>query len=112
MIKLIQFARSGSAGALAVALALTVTGPAFAGEITGNGDPIEIQARSVCAFSGLNDNVPDPRDPGGLVQNYGQLVGQFGLINPQNLDPNAPFYQPIPGWACNPNIGHDLHSGE
>jgi len=83
--------------------------PTLAGEVTGNGDPIDINARSECAFSGLNDNVPDPRDPGGLTQSYGTLVGQFGLINPQNLDPNAPFFQPIPGWACNPNRGRDLH---
>lgn len=93
-------------GALAVAAFGT---PSLAGEVTGNGDPIDIHARSDCAFSGLNDNVPDPRDPGGRTQNYGTLVGQFDLINPQNLDPNAPFFQPIPGWACNPNRGHDLH---
>ena len=83
--------------------------PTQAGEVTGTGEAIEINARSECAFSGLNDNIPDPRDPGGRTQNYGTLVGQFGLINPQNLDPNAPFFQPIPGYACNPNRGRDLH---
>lgn len=93
-------------GALAAALFAT---PTLAGEVTGNGKPIEINARSECAFSGLNDNVPDPRDPGGRTQSYGTLVGQFGLIDPQDLDPNAPFFQPIPGYACNPNRGRDLH---
>lgn len=98
-------------GVVALAGAL-VLGPAptFAGEVTGNGDPIDIHARSECAFSGQNDNVPDPRDPGGRTQSYGTLVGQFGLINPQNLDPNAEFFQPIPGFACNPNRWHDLHA--
>jgi len=95
--------------ALAGALAIGST-PAIAGEITGNGTEIEINARSECAFSGYNDNDGDPRDPGGRTQSYGTLVGQFGLINPQNLDPNAPFFQPIPGFACNPNRWTDLHA--
>lgn len=96
---------------LIVAAALAaVAYPAQAGEITGSGNPIEINARSECAFSGLNDNDGDPRDPGGHTQSYGTLVGQFGLINPNELDPNAdaPFV-PIPGFACNPNRGNDLH---
>ncbi len=93
------------AGAFAVGSA-----PALAGEVTGSGDPIDIQARSECAFSGLNDNDGDPRDPGGHTQSYGTLVGQFGFIDPQNLDPNAEFFQPIPGFACNPNRGRDLHA--
>src|SRR5687768_10917201 len=84
--------------------------PAQAGEITGNGNFIDINARSECAFSGLNDNVPDPRDPGGRTQSYGTNVGQFDLIDPADFDPNAPFFQPLPGWACNPNRGRDLHA--
>lgn len=95
-------------------LALTAaigSGPATAGEVTGTGSWIEINGRSECAYSGLNDNTPDPRDPGGHTQNYGTLVGQFGWIDPQNLDPNAPYFQPIPGYACNPNRGRDLHTG-
>ncbi len=94
---------------LGILSAAMIAMPAQAGEVTGNGKAIEINARSDCAFSGLNDNFPDPRDPGGRTQNYGTLVGQFDLIDPQNLDPNAPFFQPIPGYACNPNRGRDLH---
>jgi hypothetical protein len=88
--------------------------PAQAGEVTGSGKAIEINARSECAFSGLNDNVPDPRDPGGRTQSYGTLVGQFGLINPNEQDPNASFppFHPIPGFACNPNRWTDLHADE
>lgn len=92
-------------GVLAVALSAS---PALAGEVTGTGDPIDINGRSECAFSGLNDNFPDPRDPGGRTQNYGTLVGQFDLLDPKNFDPNATFFQPIPGYACNPNRGRDL----
>lgn len=86
--------------------------PAQGGEITGSGKWIDINARSECAFSGLNDNIPDPRDPGANTQNYGTLVS-LGIVNPQNLDPNAeaPFV-PIPGFACNPNRGRDLNAEE
>ena len=83
--------------------------PLQAGEITGNGKPIDINGRSECAFSGLNDHDGDPRDPGAHTQNYGTLV-MLDIVNPQYLDPNsdAPFV-PIPGFACNPNRGNDLH---
>lgn len=91
------------------AAALAAAGPAVAGEVTGNGEPIDINGRSECAYSGLNDHEPDPRDPGAHTQNYGTLVA-LGIVNPQFLDPNAeaPFV-PIPGFACNPNRGNDLH---
>jgi hypothetical protein len=88
---------------------------AQAGEITGNGKDIEINARSECAFSGQNDTPGGDLahgDPGGRVQSYGYLVGYWDRINPQNFDPNAPFFQPIPGYACNPNRHIDLHAGD
>jgi hypothetical protein len=94
--------------ALACAGAL-LTAPAYAGEITGNGKDIEINGRSECAFSGYNDNDGDPRDPGWISQSYGQNV-RLTPLDPSTLDPNAdvPFV-PIPGFACNPNRGRDLH---
>ncbi len=93
-------------------LAAGLAGLAFplqAGEVTGNGKPIDINGRSECAFSGLNDLDGDPRDPGAHTQNYGTLVS-LDIIDPQLLDPtaDAPFV-PIPGFACNPNRGRDLH---
>lgn len=94
---------------LALALAATAV-PVQAGEVTGSGEWIEVNSRSECAFSGLNDNIPDPRDPGGRTQSYGTLVGQFDLLDPADFDPNAPFFQPLPGFACNPNRGRDLHA--
>lgn len=91
------------------AAAVLLASPAAAGEITGNGKPIEINARSECAYSGLNDLDGDPRDPGYHTQSFGTVVGQAGWIDPSELDPNADYFQPIPGWACNPNRGRDLH---
>ena len=103
--------KSMLAGAVALLAAATMSGTAIAGEITGNGTPIDVNARSECAFSGQNDTpLGDPRDPGGRVQSYGYLVGQWGFINPQDWDPNGEGMQRIPGYACNPNRGHDLHA--
>ena len=52
---------------------LSLSAPAQAGEVTGNGKMIEMHAKSACAFSGLEDN-----NPGsgivvpGTVQNWGK----------------------------------------
>jgi hypothetical protein len=114
MIKLAHFARRGSAGALAAALALMAVGPAVAGEITGNGEDITIHANSLCVYSGINDT-PDGLwlpigpggalvqvDPGGLVQSYGYFMAQKDFI-PNPSDPAARD-QPygFPGLGCNP----------
>ena len=92
-------------------LMLVSSTPAFAGEVTGSGKDIDINGRSECAFSGLNDNDGDPRDPGGRAQSYGQNV-RLTPLDPSQQDPRneagAPFV-PIPGFACNPNRGRDLH---
>jgi hypothetical protein len=95
-------------GIVSAAVLMTAT-TATAGEITGNGRDIEINARSECAYSGYNDQDGDPRDPGWISQSYGQNV-RLTPLDPSQLDPNAdaPFV-PIPGFACNPNRGRDLH---
>jgi hypothetical protein len=103
-----SFARHGL---FALAAAATVgSAPALAGEITGNGTEIDINGRSECAFSGYNDQDGDPRDPGWISQSYGQNV-RLTPLDPSTLNPNAdaPFV-PIPGFACNPNRGRDLHA--
>lgn len=113
MIKLVQFARAGGAGALAVALALTCTGPAFAGEITGNGKDITIHGNSLCAYSGINDT-PDGLwlpigpggalveiDPGGPVQSYGYFKSHSDFIGSPS-DPAARDAFAFPGVGCNP----------
>ena len=97
--------------AAVASLMLVSSTPALAGEVTGSGKDIDINGRSECAFSGLNDNDGDPRDPGWRSQSYGQNV-RLTPLDPSQQDPRnsagAPFV-PIPGWACNPNRGNDLH---
>ena len=75
---------------LMVALAVPAFAVAPHKEVPGKAEQGVDQARSICAFSGLNDVPLDPRE-GGLVQSYGQLVA-VGL--------KAEF--PSPGDACNP----------
>jgi hypothetical protein len=101
-------ARIKSVCTIAITCALLAT-PALAGEITGSGKSIDINGRSECAFSGYNDLDGDPRDPGFISQSYGQNV-RLTPLAPNEQDPNAeaPFV-PIPGFACNPNRGRDLH---
>ena len=49
---------------------------ALAGEVTGNGKPITIHAKSLCAFSGLDDNIPGSGVVvPGEVQNWGHTKG-------------------------------------
>ena len=75
--------------ALAVAVAglgfgVVVAGPAFAGEVNGNGDPTGAPANSnsICSYSGQNDGNP----PGGRVQSYGQNV-KAGRDDPHVFNP-------------------------
>ncbi len=51
-------------------------------------------ARSICSFSGLND---DPGVHGGQTQSYGQLV-RHGHIEPSETKSGPPS----PGFFCNP----------
>lgn len=83
--------------AISVGTFIGAAGTAAAGEITGNGEPIDINARSICVFSGLDD--PDP-DPFGRVQSFGQI--------PKEFRPPVGTHD-HPGTACNPTRGYDLH---
>jgi hypothetical protein len=85
---------------LVVALAV----PAFA---AGQGKPEDVprgqvergpeHARSICSFSGLNDN---PGVEGGQTQSYGQLVRH------DEIEPSAKGEGPTtPGFFCNPVKG-------
>lgn len=92
----------------AIVLSLSATA-VFAGEITGNGKSLKVDgggkwhtglhARSLCAFSGLNDEIT-PEEPS-RVQNW-------GIIPKEMRDVFGPlgFH---PGMACNPNIGLGEH---
>lgn len=66
------------------AVCLLLASPAWAGEVTGNGDSTPIRngtASSICAFSGQND---DGAGPNSHVQSYGMLRAAFGGLAPFN----------------------------
>ena len=71
--------------------------PALAGEVTGTGEQVDANGRSICKFSGQNDG----EDPPGRVQTYGQDV-RAGQAAPNEYDPDDPFSL-HPGWFCDPN---------
>jgi hypothetical protein len=88
-----------AAAVCAVAMVGLSAGPAFAGEITGNGKPTQgpAHANSICVFSGQNDDpnapiisanpIPEaPNGPGGRTQSYGQDV-RYGLLDPSIVTP-------------------------
>jgi hypothetical protein len=100
----------------AVLCAVAIPGSAVAGEIkgpppTGNytADEIDINSRSICAFSGLNDSPlgdASVGDPGGITQSFGSFLASRGAPV-SAFDPRSPSASP--GWNCNPNRGADLH---
>lgn len=90
------------------------TSPAFAGEITGNGEDVTIHGQSLCAYSGINDT-PDGLvlpigpggalvviDPGGQVQSYGYFKSHFDDFLSSPSDPAAREVFAFPGVGCNP----------
>lgn len=85
------------------ALLIGGAGAAQAGEVNGNGDPVPAveHAKSICAFSGQNDEPEAEFPEGGRVQSYGQLV-RAGL---KSLVPG-------PGVACNGHSGFLSGGGE
>ncbi len=77
---------------LMVALAV----PAFAAP-QGQFERGPEHARSICSYSGLNDE-PDSPTEGGQTQSYGQEVKKG------NEDSSGPG-RAAPGFACNPTTG-------
>jgi hypothetical protein len=81
---------------------------AFAGEINGNGEPVEgeglgaAHANSICAFSGLEDGdgAGFPGPGGAPPQNWGHSKEFFGATP---ADRKASGFQP--GESCNGNSG-------
>ena len=81
---------------VAVLSIAAITGPgaatAFAGEVTGNGDPTGAiaHANSICVFSGHNDDPtglnPEENGPPGHSQSYGQEL-KLGLQDPHLFNP-------------------------
>jgi len=93
---------ASAVGAMAL---VSLSGTAFAGEITGSGKPTQgpAHANSICVFSGHNDDPTAPLDgsgpngPGGMSQSFGQDV-KLGLANPHQFNPGA---------ACGPGSNPD-----
>ena len=78
-------------------LCLLAATPASAGEVTGKGEQVDANGRSICKFSGQNDG----EEPHGRVQSYGQDVTE-DRADPTDYDPDDPFSL-HPGWFCDPN---------
>jgi len=97
-----QFMKRLGVAVAAAAVVLSLgAGAVFAGEITGNGKSLEpLNGRSICAYSGLNDDPNAEFPEGGRVQSYGQLV-KIGLKD--FLDALGAS----PGVACNPTRGFE-----
>ena len=89
-MKVWRLLATGLGSAAIVAMGTTA---AFAGEVTGNGKDTQgpAHAKSICAFSGLND---DPEEEPGRTQSYGQVVRAGGKA-----------FAPSPGEACNGHSG-------
>ena len=90
--------RAVGAATLAVAIVAVSAGPAFAGEVNGNGDPtpIRTQAKSICAFSGQNDGEPPPGRTAAHVQSWGQI--------PKADRDFLTSIESNPGVACNGHL--------
>lgn len=72
--------RSALIGICTVAALTLGAGSAFAGEIKGTGELMEVKARSDCAYSGLEDHPAQP----GTVQNFGHVKKVFGIPHGAN----------------------------
>ena len=106
-----------AAGFGVVALIVTGTGPAFGGEINGNGQPPggeglgSAHANSICAFSGLEDGdgAGFPGPGGAPPQNWGhvQAAVRRGHSGRRARRPGAQ-----PGDSCNGHTGFLAGGGE
>lgn len=89
----------------AAAVVTVSTGAAHAGEVTGSGKSLKpLNARSACAFSGLEDWAAEGEQPEGEISVQPGVTQTWGQIPKEVRD----FIATIgfhPGDACNPNIG-------
>lgn len=89
-------------GAVALVASLG-TGSAFA----ANGQVEQGNGRSICMYSGLNDDPSEAFPDDGLVQSFGQLVKKLGVDTIRDFTGGTVG---VPGLECNPNTGYDLHA--
>jgi hypothetical protein len=104
------------AAVIVTACTIAGAGTALAGEVNGNGDPVPgaSNARSSCAFSGLEDGSEPGTTPGpGNTQNYGQDVKKGVSTPSEDGGADGPFefdfLPPGVEIGCNahlyPNVG-------
>ena len=92
----------------AAGIAVLAAGPASAGEVNGNGQDTQgpAHSNSICAFSGLNDEIT-PDEPT-RTQSYGTFLHLFqstsGLSMKQFKELSG---FPSPGDACKPTKGFE-----
>jgi hypothetical protein len=92
--------------------ALSMSSVAYAGEVTGNGKPLEMNSRSACAFSGLEDWAsPTEQPPGGIkvdpgtVQNWGHVKQFLKVAMPDMKFKGANSVQtPFGEEGCNAHL--------
>ena len=77
-------------------LLIWVTNVASAGEMTGNGKPIDVNGKSECAYSGQQD---DPEEDEGVFR--GDRVQSWGQL-PKAVRDFIRMFGFLPGDACNP----------
>ncbi|WP_377639236.1 hypothetical protein [Oryzobacter terrae] len=86
-------------------LAVIGASPASAGEVNGNGDELPLKGRSICKFSGLNDEIT-PDEPT-RTQSFGTflvLIKKSAGLRPGDV---RGAILPSPGDACNPTKGFE-----
>jgi hypothetical protein len=99
--------KSVVAASFAAAFLVSVTGPATAGEITGNGKPTQgpAHANSICVYSGLEDGDGNgfPGPGGAPPQNWGHVRQQMSAAGMSSAQIKASGEQP--GDSCNGHRG-------
>ena len=88
-------------GAAVFLMVTSVGGPALAGEVDGNGNPLPLSGNSWCKYSGQNDEPDDPEE-GGRVQSWGQFVRAVGYAEAVRIAQS--FGEDAPGVACNGHL--------
>jgi hypothetical protein len=100
------------AGAALALIVSSAGGTAFAGEVNGNGDPTPIRdrAKSICAFSGLEDGIAliGFTDEGAPI--FIEVATGPGLVqNPHQENAAGIIHEPgIPGQECRGNLDSNL----
>lgn len=91
----------------ATVIAFAASGLGASSALAANGQVEQGNGRSICMFSGLNDDPTEEFPEDGQVQSFGQLVKKLGVETVREFGEGKVG---IPGIECNPNTGPDLHA--